>query len=88
MIEYFRNNRDKLLHVVIGTMFFLITLFIFDAKTAMILTFVLGFLKEVNDRGRWLKWALTSNNKKGIFDMWDLVATCIIPLIISAIISA
>ncbi len=41
---------------------------------------VASLFKELNDRGRWVKWLVTSRSKSG-FDFWDLVYS-IVPTLI------
>lgn len=74
--------KDKLLHLIAGTGLFLILLLFISPKASIITVVILAFLKEVNDRKRYIPQLLTSNNKKGMFDYWDLVASVIVPLII------
>lgn len=75
---------DKIAHLTVGTGFYLGMYFLFGLQTAVISVCILAILKEVNDFTRLIPKLTTSKHKK--FEFWDMVATIIIPLIITSII--
>lgn len=82
----FKIPRDKWLHIVIGTMFYLVVLMFFNWYVSIIATVLLGFIKELNDGLKLIPELLTSKGKT-TFSLSDLVYTIILPLVISSILA-
>lgn len=70
---------DKLKHVVWGMTFFLIGWGIWNVKVGVLCALGIGFLKELNDVWLFLPFLKTSD--KRFFDVKDLFATILFPLI-------
>lgn len=81
---------DKIAHLTVGTGFYLLILLFTNLAWAIGLTVLLGFFKEVFDRSglsQKIVDAIGIKIKvKKTFEFWDMVATIIIPLIITSII--
>lgn len=82
----FKLPRDKWLHFIIGMMIFLVSTAVFNYHTALIITVVVAFLKELNDGLKVIPYLLT-NKGKTTFSLSDLIATIIVPLFIASILS-
>ena len=82
----FKLPQDKWLHFIIGMMLFLVSTAVFNYHTALIITVVVAFLKELNDGLKVIPYLLT-NKGKTTFSLSDLIATIIVPLFIASILS-
>ena len=77
---------DKFLHALIGMMIFLCGWVFINIQVGLIACILAGIFKEISDISGLTNYIIKNNKKE--FQFWDMVATFIIPLIISAIISA
>jgi len=77
---------DKWLHFLIGMMIFLCGWVFINIQVGLIACVLAGVFKEISDFSGFTNYVIKDNKKE--FNFWDMVATFIIPLIISAIISA
>ena len=76
---------DKWLHFIIGMMIFLCGWVFINLQVGLITCVLVGVFKEISDISGLTNYVIKDNKKE--FNFWDMVATFIVPLIISAIIS-
>ena len=80
-IEY-----DKWLHFLVGMMIFLCGWVFINIQVGLISCVLAGFLKEISDASGLTNYVIKDNKKE--FNFWDMVATFIVPLVITAIINS
>lgn len=81
--HYFALDKQK--HVVIGLLVFFISLMFTISDNALGIVFTVAIAKEINDHFGILKFLLV-NSKKTAINVFDIVATVFIPVIIQLVI--
>ena len=84
-MEIIKKNYDKFLHALIGMMIFLCGWVFINIQVGLIACVLVGVFKEISDISGLTNYVIKDNKKE--FNFWDMIATCIVPLFISAIIS-
>ena len=73
-------SRDKQKHILVGFVLFLVLCFFIELEFAAAYTVAIAFFKEVLD-----EFSLLPNSKNSRFSFTDLIATCVLPVLVQLI---